>query len=492
MLIRTKLRIGYLVIFTLVVCIGLVMVWALRSWETAVQDLTFSHAQGLRAERLRGDLYRQIKEILDRFVSGDRSARGEFESLGVMVEGELADLQKHSQSSAEQDRIQELEVAHRQVTKLVREIFKLLENGAREQAIQRVERELEQVAFTRQDEQIDRLRAYYDAAAQQSMQRTRAVATQGELLAGVVVLLALAWGAGLLFGTQLWLVKPLQAIGRATAIISTGELTHRLQVSSQDELGELAASINWMAQSLKGIQERLLQAERLAAAGELSAYVAHNIRNPLASIRSTAQAALTGSDQSAAIRLTLQDVVEGVDRLNQWVRHFLFALKPITPALASADLNRVVVQALDIVRPTLEGKRIRVELSLAEALPLVPLDEGYFEQAFIALLTNACEATPHEGRIGIASRLVRDGEIPTGVAVELTDNGTGIPPEMIEKVLTPYFTTKSDGVGLGLTMAQKVASAHGGSLTVSNRQGGGAAVQILLPLPHPEGVERDG
>lgn len=176
MLIRTKLRIGYLAIFILVVCIGLVMVRALRGWEAAAQDLAVSHAQGLRAERLRGDLYRQIKEILDRFVSGDRGARGEFESLGVMVEGALAELQQHAQSTVEQERIQDLETAHRQVTTLVREIFALLESGAREQAVQRVERELEQVAFARQDEQIDRLRAYYDAAAQQSMQRTRTVA----------------------------------------------------------------------------------------------------------------------------------------------------------------------------------------------------------------------------------------------------------------------------------------------------------------------------
>lgn len=492
MLIRTKLRIGYLAIFILVVCIGLVMVRALRGWEAAAQDLAVSHAQGLRAERLRGDLYRQIKEILDRFVSGDRGARGEFESLGVMVEGALAELQQHAQSTVEQERIQDLETAHRQVTTLVQEIFALLESGAREQAVQRVERELEQVAFARQDEQIDRLRAYYDAAAQQSMQRTRTVAAQGQLLAGIVVLLALAWGAGLFFGTHLWLVKPLQAIGRATAIISTGALAHRLQVGSRDEFGELSASINRMAQSLQGIQERLLQAERLAAAGELSAYVAHNIRNPLASIRSTAQAALKESQQSAEVRLMLQGVVESVDRLNQWVRHFLFALKPITPTLASVDLNRAIAQALDVVRPTIEGKQITVALSLAEALPLVSLDEGYFEQAIIALFTNACEATPPDGRIGIATRLVCDGQEPTGVAVELTDDGEGIPPEMLQKVLTPYFTTKSDGVGLGLTMAQKVTNAHGGSLTVSNRPEGGAAVRILLPLSSPQGTEHDG
>lgn len=183
--------------------------------------------------------------------------------------------------------------------------------------------------------------------------------------------------------------------------------------------------------------------------------------------------------------------MEGVDRLNQWVRHLLFALKPITPTLVPADLNRVVAQALGVVRPTLERRRIRVELNLAEALPLVPLDDGYFEQAFIALLTNACEATPQEGRIGIVSRLMREGQRPTGVAVELTDNGEGIPPGVLQQVFVPYFTTKSDGVGLGLTMAQKIVSAHGGSLTVSNHPEGGAAVQILLPFPYPPGAERN-
>lgn len=492
MLIRTKLRIGYLVIFTLVVCIGLVMVWALRGWEAAVQDLTVSHAQGLRAERLRGDLYRQIKEILDRFVSGDRSARGEFENLGVRVEGELANLRKHSQSRAEQERIQELEAAHRQVTKLVEEIFELLEKGVRERAIRRVERELEQVAFMRQDEQIDRLRAYYDAAARQSIQRTRAVATQGELLAGVVVLLALAWGSGLLFGIHRWLVKPLRAIGRSTAIISTGELDHHVRVASQDELGDLAASINRMAQSLKGIQERLLQAERLAAAGEISSYIAHNIRNPLASIRSAAQAALKGSEQSAEVRLTLQSIVESVDRLNQWAYNFLFALKPITPILTPFDLNRVVMQAVDVVRPMIAGKKITLDLSPSPTLPLVPLDEGYLEQALVALLANACEATPRKGKIMINSRLIHEGEEPGGIAIEFTDNGEGIPPDILQKVFTPYFTTKSDGVGLGLTMARKFISAHGGSLTVSNRPEGGTVVQVLLPITHPTGAGRNG
>jgi len=492
MLIRTKLHIGYLVIFILAVCIGIAMIWAVQTWQTATDDFAYSHAQSLRAERLRGDMYRQIKEILDRLVSGDRLAKQEFESLGIRLEEEFTDLRTHAKTKEEMDLINSLEAAHRRVSLLVKETFALLAKGARDLAVQKVEAELEQIAFKEQDEQINRLRAHYDAASERSRRQTLAIGARGELLAGIVMLLGLLWGGGLLFGIQRWLVRPLQAIGRSTAIISTGDLNHHIEVRSDDELGDLAASINSMAEALKRIQERLLQAERLAAVGELSSYIAHNIRNPLASIRSSAQAALEDAEVSEEIRVTLKGIVGTVDHLKQWVHNFLFALKPITPTLALSDLNRVITEALDVVRPIIEAKRIDVEMNLDTTLPLAPLDEGYLEQALVSLLTNACDATPPGKTISITSRLIQEGERPWAISVDLDDDGGGIPPDLLQKVFTPYFTTKSDGVGLGLTMAQKIVSSHSGSLIVSNRPEGGTTVQILLPLSHPTGVVRDG
>lgn len=492
MLIRTKLRIGYLVIFALALCIGIVMFWAMRGWQAAIADLTYAHTQSLKAERLRGDLYRQIKEILDRLVSGDRSARQEFETLGVALEDELAGLRRHARTPEERERVHALVEAHQQVTLLAREIFDLLATGSRDRAVPKVERELEQVAFARQDDAIDQLRAYYDAASQRSLQRTLAIGVQSELLAGIVILLALAWGGGLLFGIQRWLVKPLQVIGRSTAVISTGALDHRVRVASQDELGDLATSINRMAGSLKEIQERLLQAERVAAAGELSAYIAHNIRNPLASIRSSAQAALNTSQVSEEVRDDLQSVIGTVDHLGQWVHHLLFALKPITATLTPADPNRVIEQALEVVRPMIEQKRIAAEWSASSDLPPIPLDERYLEQAFVALLANACEATPRGGRLAIASRVLREGNGPTGIAIDLVDNGVGIPAEILQRLFTPYVTTKSDGIGLGLTMARKIISAHGGSLVISDRPEGGTIASVRLPLAHHGGTAQDG
>jgi signal transduction histidine kinase len=140
----------------------------------------------------------------------------------------------------------------------------------------------------------------------------------------------------------------------------------------------------------------------------------------------------------------------------------------------------------------IEAKRIDVEMNLATTLPLAPLDEGYLEQALVSLLTNACDATPPGKTISITSRLIQEGERPWAISVDLDDDGGGIPPDILQKVFTPYFTTKSDGVGLGLTMAQKIVSSHSGSLIVSNRPEGGTTVQILLPLSHPTGAGRDG
>ena len=492
MLIRTKLHLGYLVIFILAACIGLAMIWAVRTWRATTDDFTYSHAQSLRAERLRGDLYRQIKEILDRVVSRDRQARQEFEALGIGLEGSFADLRGHARSKEEVDLIHRLEQAHQRVTLLVRETFALLARGARDLALQKVERELEQVAFREQDEQVNRLRAYYDAASERSKSRTFSIGARGELMAGIIMLLALLWGGGVLFGIQRWLVRPLQAIGRSTAIISTGNLDHQIQVRSKDELSDLAGSINSMAQALKQIQERLLQAERLAAVGELSSYIAHNIRNPLASIRSSAQAVLKEPGVPEEIQGNLTRIVGTVDHLKQWVHTFLFAFKPIAPALAPGDLNLVIIDAVHVVRPVIEGKQIHVKMELSESLPSVPLDEAYLEQALVSLLTNACDATPPKGTIAIASRLIRDDRGPEIIAVDVADDGGGIPPDILQKVFTPFFTTKSEGVGLGLTMARKIVTSHGGTLTLSNRPEGGAAVRILLPVaPSLKGV-RDG
>ena len=437
-------------------------------------------------------MYRHIKEILDRLVSGDRLAQQEFENLGIRLEEEFADLRTHAKTKEETELINSLEMAHRRVSLLVTETFALLAKGARDLAVQKVEAELEQIAFKEQDEQINRLRAYYDAASARSRRQTLAIGARGELLAGIIMLLGLIWGGGLLFGIQRWLVKPLQTIGRSTTIISTGDLNHHIEVRSEDELGDLAVSINSMAEALKRIQERVLQAERLAAVGELSSYVAHNIRNPLASIRSSAQAALEDAEVSEESRASLKGIVDTVDHLKQWVHNFLFAFKPITPTLAPGDLNRVITEALDVVRPMIEGKEIGVDLNLSGTLPPILLDEGYLEQALVSLLTNACDATPPGKTISITSRLIQEGERPWAISVDLDDDGGGIPPDLLQKVFTPYFTTKSDGVGLGLTMAQKIVSSHSGSLIVSNRPEGGTTVQILLPLSHPTGVVRDG
>src|SRR5262249_7920236 len=135
-----------------------------------------------------------------------------------------------------------------------------------------------------------RLKKYYHSEVNRLRDRSAFVTRLSTGLLIAIVTLVLAGMMAYFAGIRVWLVRPLQALGRATGVIATGDLGHRIPVTSRDEFGALAESINTMAASLAENQRRLLAAERFAMIGEMSAYVAHNIRNPLASIRTTAQA----------------------------------------------------------------------------------------------------------------------------------------------------------------------------------------------------------
>src|SRR5262249_34663785 len=184
------------------------------------------------------------------------------------------------------------------------------------------------------------------------------------------------------------LVRPLQALGRATGVIATGDLGHRIPVTSRDEFGALAESINTMAASLAENQRRLLAAERFAMIGEMSAYVAHNIRNPLASIRTPARADLLGPAGDEGLRASFRDIVTATDRLESWVSDLLRFASPVALDRSVESLNALVERCTDLARPQLAHKGIGVELALAPDLAPVALDRNKIEQVFSVVLGN--------------------------------------------------------------------------------------------------------
>src|SRR5262249_32360894 len=152
---------------------------------------------------------------------------------------------------------------------------------------------------------------------------------------------------------RVWLVRPLQALGRATGIIATGDLAHRIPVATRDEFGTLAASINTMAASLDEKQRRLIAAERFALIGELAPYVPHNPRNPLASIRTTARAEMLDLPVEDTRRASFRDIVTATDRLESWVGDLLRFSSPVSLERTPESVKALVERCTDLARPQL-------------------------------------------------------------------------------------------------------------------------------------------
>jgi two-component system, NtrC family, sensor histidine kinase HydH len=249
------------------------------------------------------------------------------------------------------------------------------------------------------------------------------------------------------------------------------------------ELAERLAETN---RRLEQAQAEARRSERLAALGQLSAGLAHEIRNPLGVIKGSAEMLtqkLQASDELA--RELAGYISTEVNRLSALVTEFLDFARPLHAQPQPADLTALLDRVLQIVAGRFAGKpgpAVRVERHYASGLPLVPLDESLCEQAFLNLVQNAYEAMDDRGgvlrvEVQLATKHDRDG-----VELRLADTGPGVPEELREEIFNPFVTTKKTGVGLGLSIVSKIVDGHGGSIRVENAPEGGAVFTLFFPL----------
>lgn len=227
---------------------------------------------------------------------------------------------------------------------------------------------------------------------------------------------------------------------------------------------------------LERTQEQLLQRERLAALGALSAAVAHEVRNPLGVIFNAVGMLRRHRGTDDEGRGLVDIVAEEAERLNRIVADLLGFARPNPASLRPASLGPIVEEA---VRAGLAGSRIPIDVSweLSTELPPVAVDSGLVRQALINVVVNAAQAMPRGGRLQ-----VRTAAAAGWATIEVTDSGHGIPPELRERVFEPFFTTRTSGTGLGLAIVRHVVEAHGGSIAVAPGADGGTRFALRLPL----------
>lgn len=275
-------------------------------------------------------------------------------------------------------------------------------------------------------------------------------------------------GALALYGALFWIVR------RAARQMET----------QQRDLTCQAAALQAANAELVATQKQFRLSERLAAIGEVSAAVAHGIRNPLAAIRASAQVALDALDDRPRVERYLRAITDEVDRLGGWLRSLLESVRPFELHPAPVDLNHVLRDLLALLERRLAAAGIAAEPRLAADLPRLTADEVQLQQALLGVLENAIEAMPGGGSLAVTTESC-DTDGRAGVRVTIRDSGDGIAPDRLARVFEPLFTTKNRGTGLGLAIARKVVERHGGHIAIDSRPGVGTAVSLALPVGGP-------
>jgi two-component system sensor histidine kinase HydH len=258
----------------------------------------------------------------------------------------------------------------------------------------------------------------------------------------------------------------------------------------RDDEGELVGSVV-LAESISETEHGEFQKkiDRLVSLGELSAYVAHEIRNPLTGIRTTVQFVGAKFKPADPRREDLEDVIKELDRIEQIITGLLMFARPPAARSQPCDLHSVLDKTLDMIERQLGDSSVSLVKDYAEDLPLVYADPDLAQQVFLNLCLNAIQAMPQGGELQVATGVRRYRRRRSMVDVSFTDSGVGIPRDLMEKIFDPFFTTRSMGTGLGLPISVQIVREVGGVITARNNPGSGATFRVSLPVP-AEPLER--
>jgi two-component system, NtrC family, sensor histidine kinase HydH len=253
---------------------------------------------------------------------------------------------------------------------------------------------------------------------------------------------------------------------------------------------QAARKIEDQQQNLIQMQTELVASQRMAAIGEMAAAVAHGIGNPLSSIRASAQLAKLDCKDCCEQKLqdktvsTLNGIMQQVDRVQRRMRGLLNFVRPLEPEATPVDIDLLLHDSVDVLRPRYEQAGVGVHLELQEHLPKLNLDANHMEQVFQGLLTNALEATPHGGSVTVRTTIRPNNGKGRLLSIDFEDTGEGIPAENRERVFEPFFTTKPTGTGIGLALAKKFVERNGGSIAIADGADGGTRIELTFPILH--------
>jgi signal transduction histidine kinase len=304
-------------------------------------------------------------------------------------------------------------------------------------------------------------------------------------LAGLVAAVVLACGAYIslvLFLPPGYFVSewPVVILREATFPIA-GFLTYELLEANRAATRKAQIAAEQLAEANRNLQAAeatVRRTERLAALGQLSAGLAHEIRNPLSTIKGSAEMLLKNVEADSAVSRELAGFISSeVDRTNALVTRFLDFARPLALRLEKAQITEVIDEAVAEVEKHTPPLDVSVYKNYSPDIPPLFVDRQLIERVLYNLLLNAAQASPPQGSVTVKTRQIGDT-----VEISVIDRGAGIAPKDRESIFNPFFTTKSSGVGLGLAIVSKIVDEHSGQITVESEPGAGSVFHVFLPI----------
>jgi len=296
-------------------------------------------------------------------------------------------------------------------------------------------------------------------------------------------LMVFALGIGIAMFLSWRYTKPIHNVVSAAKRIAAGDLNQTLTTETKDEIGELTQSFNFMVQKLREqrqLEEKLREAEHLSGIGQLSRSIAHEIRNPLNFISLSVDHIKekyrpADNKDSEKFESLISSIKQEIQRLNKLVEDFLDYGRPLRLNLQETDIGKLLEDVIEIIWAKAEAEKINI-IKDYDLLPTLNIDHDLVKTCIFNVILNAFQSMPDGGTLSIKTERT-DGTL----SILVSDTGIGIPADDLSKVFDPYFTTKKNGLGLGLAMTKRVVEEHGGKVDIQSFEGKGSKVIITLP-----------
>ena len=474
--------IGFLALVTIAGGLG---GYALYFWHQSSKETLRLNSMMQQVQEMRGSLYLQLKEVFDSIFLADAEAVKQYHEYEQRIQTHLNRLDNTAHGADERAAINGLRKSYQALRDVGGAILRADANMPLREKQRVLNTELEMHGINNHEDAIKRIEALLRLQQTQLDERLTKLNRLVPLLLALPFLLAL----GLLMFSRLFLqravVAPLATLEDATAKISAGRLDERVPLYGPRELRSLAEKVNGMARDLAESRQSLLRAEKQATLGSLIPVLAHNIRNPIAAIRATAQV-ISDPALTAETKEDLAGIIATTDRLERWTRSLLSYLHPMQPNFTRVELRRVLDNVLDLCRLRIEQRRLTVMREGDDVELFVAFDIELMEQALQGLIVNAIEASPEQGALTLRVTNSNDR-----IGIHVSDDGPGMPFAPLTSDLAPGPTTKRFGTGLGIPFALRVIEEHGGTIEFKPRQPHGTEVIVVIPKQQPEKSNKD-